>query len=144
MPELPKRIHLRGEGYQEEARAGEALLPGHLINVASTGKVVKHAVYGGVAEKAFALEDALQGREIGDAFAEDELVPFIIAQPGDVIYAFLAAGEVTTLDDYLTSDGNGALAVAAGTNVVIAKALEAVGSEASSASADVRIKVRIL
>lgn len=140
----PKRIHLRGpHAVHEEARAGGAIRPGDLIDVNSSGKVVKHPTAGGWAEKAFALEDALQGRSIDDNYAADELVSFTICKPGDIVYAWLSGGEVTTLDDFLTSNGDGALKVASSTDQRIAKVLEAVDASDSN-DVDERIRVRIL
>ena len=142
--ESPKRIHLRGPyAVHEEARAGGAVRPGDLIDVASTGKVIKHPTAGGWAEKAFALEDALQGRDIDTNYAADELVSFTICKPGDIVYAWLSGGEVTTLDDFLTSNGDGAWKVAGSTDIRIAKALEVVNASDSN-DVDERIRVRIL
>lgn len=141
--DAPKRIHLRGTGRHEEAIAGAAVRPGDLIDVASTGKVVKHPTAGGWAEKAFALEDALQGNSIDDNYALNDRVSFVIAQPGDIVYAWLSGGETTTLDDFLTSNGDGALKVASSTDIRVAKALEAVDASDSN-DVDERIKIRIL
>jgi len=142
--ETPKRIHLRGDyGVHEEARAGGAIRPGDLIDQASTGKMLKHPTAGGWAEKAFALEDALQGNGIDDNYATDDLVSFTICKPGDIVYAWLSGGETVTLDDFLTSNGDGALKVASSTDIRIAKPLEAVDASDSN-DVDERIKVRIL
>ncbi len=64
MPEAPKRIHLLGDGRHEEAVAGGTIRPGDLIKLNSDGEVVVHGSAGGNAEALFALEDALQGKEI--------------------------------------------------------------------------------
>jgi hypothetical protein len=141
----PKRIHLRmvGSSAAEEARAGAAIRPGDLVDVATTGKVLKHPTAGGPAEKMFACEDALQGRTIRDNYALDELVTMIIPQNGDIVYAWLSGGETTTTASFLTSNGDGALKVATGTDYPIAKALEAVNASDSN-DVDERIRVRIL
>jgi len=139
----PKRIHLRGDAIHEEATAGGAIRPGDLLDVDTNGEVIVHPTAGGWAEKAFALEDALQGNSIDDNYAADDLVSYIIARPGDIIYAWLSGGEVTTKDDFLTSNGDGALKVATSTDIRIAKALEAVDASDSN-DVDERIRVRIL
>ena len=143
MSTTPKRIHLRGSGIQEEAIAASAIRPGDLIDVDTNGKVAKHASAGGWAEKAFALEDALQGKDIDQNYAADDRVSFVIAHPGDIVLAWLSGGETATKGSYLTSNGDGSLKVASSTDVRVAKALEAVDAS-DSADVDERIKVRIL
>lgn len=141
--ETPKRIHLLGSGRYDEALAGAALTPGHLLAQNSSGKVIKHSGAGASAEKAFAMEDALQGRTIATAFAANEVVPIVRAAPGDHIYAWLAAGEAVTFDDLLTSNGDGTLKVATSTDIRVAAPLEEVDNSDTGA-VDVRIRVRIL
>ena len=72
----------------EEAFAAAALNPGHLVALASTGKVAKHATEGGRGERLFAKESVLQGRGIDTAYAQDELVFLHVGQPGDEINAY--------------------------------------------------------
>lgn len=141
----PKRIHLIGTGRIEEAVAGGAITPGHLIMLNSSGQVVVHDDADAPAEALFALEDALQGNSIDDAYASGDRVNFVIAQRGDVVYAYLASGDATAIGDSLVSNGDGTLHVPgsgqAGTPIAIA--LEAVDATDSDAAAS-RIKVRIL
>lgn len=142
--EKPKRIHLLGSGRHEEDTAAEAITPGHLLATNSEGRVLKHNVAGGRAEAKFALEDALQGRTIDDAYATGELVASVQADKGDVVYAWLAEGEHATPDEFLTSNGDGTLKVVTGTDHAIAKAMEEVDASDSGAEGDNRIKVRVL
>lgn len=142
--ENPKRIHLLGSGRHEEALAAAALKPGHLLATNSAGKVLKHATAGGVAERLFALEDALQGRTIATEYAADEIVGMVVAAPGDVVYAWLSEGEVAGPEDFLTSNGDGSLKVAGGSDSVIAKSLQDVDASDSGAEGDNRIRVRVL
>jgi len=148
----PHRIHLTGEGRFEEDIAGGTIRPGDLLATTSAaettankcGTVIKHATAGGWCEKKFALEDALQGKTIDDSYATGDVVASVQAQPGDVVYAWLSEGEVTTMDDFLSSNGDGALKVAGGSDIRIAKALEAVNASDSGSEGDNRIRVRIL
>lgn len=141
----PHTIRLRGgEGQFEEAIAVGVIKPGHLVSLASTGKVAVNAAAGAACEKMFALEDALQGRTITHAYAADELVSLYIAQPGDLIYAFLSGGEDAETGEKLTSNGDGALKVASGGDIPIGVAVEDVDASDSSGTADERIRVRIL
>jgi hypothetical protein len=123
--------------------AGGIIKPGHLIAQDASAEVVVHATAGGYAEKAFAEEDALQGRTIDTAYAADERVMFILAQPGDVIYGWLAGGETVTPASLLTSNGDGSLKVATGTDVVVAVSMETKDASDSTA-VDERLKVRVL
>lgn len=102
-------IKIIGSGRHEEALAGASLSPGHLVALASTGKVAKHASRAGIAERLFAVEDALQGRGVDTAYATDEIVSLYLAQPGDVVNAFLKAGTNYAKGDILTSAGDGTL-----------------------------------
>lgn len=145
----PTRIHLLGNGRHEEAVAAGAITPGMLIANQSTtdsggrAKVAVHATAGGSSERAFALEDALQGRTISDAYASGELVGYVLAEPGDVVYAWLAAGENVTPADFLSSNGDGRLQKATSDDVKIAVPLEALDLSDSDA-VHTRIRVRLL
>lgn len=149
---MANRIHLIGSGRLEEDIAGAALTPGHLIeayNASGTKKVRKHSTEGGYAERGFALEDALQGREIDTAYAADERVSYVLAAPGDVVYAYLKAGENVAIGAKLISAGDGTLiaegSASSGTTVkqIIGQAEEALDLSASGAT-DTRLAVRVL
>jgi len=138
----PKRIHLAGYGRIEEGTAGGSITPGHLIQLNSSGNLVVHATAGGPAERAFAVEDALQGKEIGDAYSSGSRVTYVLAAPGDVVYAFLAAGQNASIGSFLAAGGGGNLRVASGTDVRLAVALEAL--DLTSSGSPGRIRVRVL
>lgn len=104
-----KTIQLKGVNPQEEAVANAAILPGHLVQVMSTGKIRSHAVAGGNAERLFAIEDELQGRGITTAYAIDARVQYVVAQRGSWINALIANGENVAVGDALESSGNGTL-----------------------------------
>lgn len=142
--EVPKRIHLLGSGRHEEGVAAATITPGMLISRTSAGKVTPHAVSGGAAERNYALEDALQGKTITHDYAADDLVAFVSASPGDVIYALLADGENAANGAKLTSNADGTLQVAAGSEIVVAIALEAVDNSETADTTSARIRVRVL
>lgn len=139
----PKRIHLLGDGRHEEDVAAATITPGMLIDKDTNGAVIPHGTAGGAAEKAFALEDALQGRSIATNYASGERVSYVLANSGDVVYAWLAAGETATKASFLTSNGDGTLKVATSTDTRLAKSMEAV-DQSDSSDGDARIKVRVL
>lgn len=151
--EVPKRIYLKsGYGAFEEGYAAGAITPGHLIKLTTDvgtdnekkgRQLIVHGTVGGPAERAFALEDALQGKTIDDAYASGDLVFYILAEPGDVVYAWLDAGESVTPADFLQSAGNGRLEKVTGSNARLAVPLETVVNN-ESGDVPVRIRVRLL
>jgi hypothetical protein len=148
--ELPKRIYLIGDGRMEEALAAEVIKPGHLVKLNSDGDVIKHNSAGGWAEKSFAQEDALQGKTIDDAYAVNDsantpdIVFIVMAQTGDVVYAWLAAGESADPSKFLASNGDGTLQVAGSSDIRLAVPLETVDNSDTGENTAVRIRVRIL
>lgn len=133
----------------EEAFASAALNPGHLVALASTGKVAKHATEGGRGERLFAKESVLQGRGIDTAYAQDELVFLHVGQPGDEVYAYIKAGQNIAIGEQLISAGDGTLESVSDDvsgvtiNQVFAVALEAVDLTGSGAVAT-RTRVRLV
>lgn len=92
---------------REEYVAAAAITPGMLIEYTSAGKVQAHSTAGGNALKMIAVEDEFQGKEIGDAYAANDLVQCWIAQRGDQAQMLLKNGEDITKGDLLESAGNG-------------------------------------
>lgn len=149
-----KTIALKGAGVRSEALANAGITPGMLVELLSTGKIQKHGTAGGSGvEKAFALEDELQGKEITDAYTTNTLVQYAIFSPGDVVNALLADGENAAIGSKLESNGDGKLRVvdadtSAGTikvQSIVGVALEAVDMTGSAGEDPTgRIAVRIL
>lgn len=134
---------------RQEGKAAEAITPGHLIDLNSSGNLVKHANAGQNAQPWFALENGLEGEGITDAYASDDRVQYVRCGRGAEIYALLADGQTVAIGDELESNGDGTLkkhtAPSSGTqyyNRIVAVALEAV-TQASSDGNDARIKVVI-
>ena len=142
------RIQLDGDGYRlEEALANAALSPGHIVEMLSTGKVQKHSTEGGFGLVAVAVEDALQGKTITDAYAADARVTYHIQTPGTRFQGILKVGEKVAKGARLISDGEGRLiaetSADSGTTVrqIMAYAEEAVDLTDSD-DADTLIAVR--
>jgi len=141
-------------GHYDEAPAHDsAVKPGHLITKLSTGKVDGHSSSGGAANPImFAFEDRKSNRggdgvtapkNLWDAYATDDIVPYGIPNRGDVITAWLPAGATAVvIGSLLMSNGDGCLALRTSTNVVVATAEEAIDN--SGGSDPVRIAVRIV
>ena len=143
-----KTIVLIGHGIRSEAVAAAAITPGHLVELASTGKVQVHGTANGIGEKAFAVEDDLQGKTIEDAYSADDIVQYNVMKPGEVVNAILANGQNASIGDKLLSAGDGTLQAVtsdATEDAFVCVALEALDLSGSSGAdpASARIKVRI-
>jgi len=106
---VAKTITLKGQGFQEEAIANAAITPGHLVKILSTGKMAVHATAGGNAEKAFAIEDELQGRGIDTAYDANTRMQYKVYERGAWVNALLANGQNVAIGDPLESAGDGTL-----------------------------------
>jgi len=137
-----RTITIKGDGVGFEAVANAAITPGMLCETMSTAKVRAHSVAGGNAEAMVAIEDELQGKEIGTAYAADAVVLMRRFVPGDEFYGLIANGEDIAIGDFLESAGNGRLrkhaADSAGAveaaNPIVGVASEAVDMSDSSAA----------
>ena len=137
-------ITIKGQGVRNERIANATIKPGALVELMSTGKVRAHATAGGNAQKAFAVEDDLQGKGIGDNYAADSRVQYNIFAPGDQVYAWLANAQNVAVGVFLESAGGGELR-AFGTGVPVAVAVEAVDmSDSDGADPSGRIIVEVL
>lgn len=146
----PHKVVLKSPfGRYDEGRAAGAITPGHLVKLNGDLQLIKQDAAGEQVERAFAIEDALQGKTIDDAYASGDLVRYWLANPGDEVYAWLSDGENVSAGDQLMSNGDGTLAAlsnagTAYTNAPVAVALEDVDLATGTAAADGRIKVRVI
>lgn len=107
---MSNQIHLTGEYFRrEEDTAAATVKPGYLLEKTDEGKVKAHSTEGGWAERAFAVEDALQGDTTADSYSADDVVSYNLEQPGNVVQAWLKAGEDVSSGDALISAGDGTL-----------------------------------
>ena len=144
----------RYNNVQFEAIANEAITPGSLVEVMSTGKIKNHATAQGNAIPYFVIEDAIMGKTINDNVAKDDLARVMVAGRGDEVNAILDTSQTIVVGDLLASAGDGTLekftAIKCDSNAssgavttplqAVAVALEAV----TTTSATKRIKVRII
>ena len=131
----------------KEVTAAGTIKPGMLLERTSAGKVQAHSTAGGIAERVFAIEDALQGNDISDDYSADDLVRCSFFLPGEEANALLADGENASIGDLLESHGDGYLQVAvdSGGAEPVGVALEAVDMSGSSAAdPDGRIRIEII
>jgi len=109
-----------------ERKAGGAFFPGALLSLNSSDEFVAHS---DDAPAAFvpiiAIEDALQGKGIDDAYANHDWTRGWVAGRGDVFYGILADGEHVAVGEFLQSFGTGGfLEKQTGTGHAVAMALE--------------------
>jgi hypothetical protein len=105
-----RRIHSKGDYQQDEKVAAGTITPGMLIEMVSGAATVQaHATEGGNAERAFAVEDALQGNTVSDNYAAAALVTYILPVPGSCVNALLKAGYAYTVGMALISAADGTL-----------------------------------
>jgi len=146
---MKNAIHLIGDFRREEAIASGTVKPGMWLDTTNQDKVRAHSTPGGYAERAIAVEDALQGKSINDIYADGALVEFNIVAPGCEVQSILKAGENVTIGTKLVSDGAGRLIAedSVGSGVVV-KQILAIAREAKNLSAsgavDALIAVRVL
>ena len=148
-----RTIVLKGDPPRFEDLADGTITPGFLIEKTATG-VKAHATSGGNAAKMFAIENALQGDEIGDNYTAGDRVQYVHAKSGDEIYAYLADGQDVSVNSPLESNGNGYLKLhtppvesseRTGTeyyDAIVGYALEAL-SLGTSGNGATRIKIRV-
>ena len=130
--------------------AAVATTPGSIVELTSAQKVTPVVTAGKAVPKMFALENpfaALQNAlSIDQDYPVDEEVRVIYAQPGDLIYARLAASQTIAVGDYLvTSTTAGCLAEATVDATTLSGAIVGVAVEAVTTTGAVgRVKVRVL
>lgn len=140
-----RRIHSKGPYSYEEATTLGVVSPGMLVELSSANLLIPHAEEGGRAEAAFAMEDDLQGKAVGDAYTTGTIAGYILPGKGSEVNALLKAGEVVLQGAELVSAGDGNLQArgSSGSGVTewqtIAIAMEAKTSGASAALMRVRI-----
>lgn len=142
-----------GDNIIKEITGSGAINPGMLLErtYSSGDKVKAHSSAAGANVQAlFAIEDALQGNDIDDAYADGDLIRCEYFRPGDEVQAILEDGESVAYDDFLESAGNGYLqAYTSGKAIAVAletkDTSDSSGGESSGPLAyNKRIKVEIL
>lgn len=125
MPNPNRTVLLKGDlgTKREEARAAEAISPGHLIEMIAAGTVQKNDKVAGNIQALVALEDPFQGRTIADDYAATDLVSYHVALKGDLIFLRIpAAAAAIVKGDSLEPAANGVVQkLAAGVRIAIAE-----------------------
>jgi hypothetical protein len=144
-------IYLSGDTSNIQGRVQEALgsgtiYPGYLVELDTAEALVAHATANGFQQRMVALEnpfdDATGTAAIDSPYRTNDTVRFIYAQPGDLMYMYLATGTAVRGRSRLTSNGDGTLRV----STVGTADLDVVGTphEDLTCAAATRLRVRIL
>jgi len=128
--------------------AAAAITPGDLVELTSAGKLTPLAGATKIPAKVFAVEqgfvDAVNSQNIDVAYDANDMVSYVFAQGGDLIYARLAASQTVAVGDVLGPSATAGQLVkqtAPGDVTTIAIAEQAVSTGVGEVK---RIKVRIL
>ncbi len=105
----PKTIILKGDPIRKEAVADEVLTPGMLVNFDSDQELQKHPTAGGNAQPMFVVEEEFIGDGIDTTYAIGDQVQYVVARPGDEIYAWATTSQTIEKGDPLESAGDGTL-----------------------------------
>lgn len=140
-------IVLKAKGHHDEGVADGAITPGMAVELAADGKydqqtsALAEALKG---ELLIAKEDALQGKTVDDAYAQDDVLFFYIPLPGDHVNALVKSGEDIDVNDVLVVEGGGSglFVEAAGTEVKYQ--LKALEDSGGALAANTLIKCRVL
>jgi len=144
-----RTIALKTNAAPKEGKGSGTIYPGMLLKVNSTADTVSvHNASGQAAAPIFAIEDAMQGGDVSDAYTTGARVQFIHFQRGDEACVQLANGQTVVRGDKVESNGDGYLkkyTVSSGepdyTNRVIGTALEGITGGATYASRQLQIVI---
>jgi hypothetical protein len=127
---------------RKEGIAAGVITPGHLIQGPATDLIV-HADAGETAQKAFAVENEVVGKGIGDDYADNDTVLYAVMPPGSIVYA-IADGSGVTAEDYVESSGDGTmLTVAAAAATADVERNSIIGKALDTAAADARFRLEV-
>ena len=150
-----RTIDLLALGVRRETKAGASATPqpGMLAEINSGGRLIAHAVAGGIATSNWVTEQDFTGSTIDTNYSASQLVQHSFIPAGGEVFALLHTTQTIAIGNYLESAGNGRLrehvaATFAATtsaqvviNRIVAQALEAI---TNTTTAGIRIKVRVV
>ena len=109
-----RTIVLKGRGIRDEALAAGTITPGYLIQRDSADKVIAHNTAAGIAQKMFAVENELVGKEITVDYLSGDTTLFEHVVRGGMVNALLPANAAAiVIGDQLESAGDGTLRIIA-------------------------------
>ncbi len=126
----------------EESKAAEAILPGHLVTYNAAGNLIKHNTAGTAAALTFALERDEMNKSIADAYAINDQVKVGGFTASQRVYAIIPSGQNVAQGDLVKSDGAGRLVAHGGTGSAIGRVLE--DTDNSAGPGDGRCRVELI
>lgn len=138
MSATEKTIVLKGKGHWDEGEADSAISCGMAVAMAADGNWDPTTSTVGLT---LAVEDALQGKTVGDAYADGDRVFLYHPVPGDVVNVLVVSATNVAVGDKLAVGAGGKFAETANGNLV---ALEGPGVLAADALVACRVLSTIL
>lgn len=141
-PYEPNRIVLEGRGRYQDVVSSAGFYPGHLLAKASTGKYAKFTGQASLTKLVIAVENALVGKTINDAYGADETCGVYEPVKGDKLYVRIPAAATALVDgDLMMSNGDGTFAKRTSTNAILLIADEAVDNSGGASEVFIRASV---
>jgi hypothetical protein len=141
-------IVLKGLGHYDEGEADATIYPGEAVRLAADGCYDPETFDPDTVGKGLkiAIEDALQGNTVDDAYSDGDILFFYSPLPGDHIQVLVKVGEDIDIGDNLVVEGGGSgkfieVTPDSSVSVVQLEALEDSGGVLASATL---IKCRVL
>lgn len=141
----PKKIRLKCSGHYDEGVVGTAFKPGMAIELQSDGEFhpVDSAAATAVKEGfKIAIEDALQGKTIDEAYVVGEICRYYVPRPGDHLYVMVKSGENIAVRDFGVIDEDGYFVEAAGSEGKFN--VEFLESSGGALGSDTHLRARVL
>lgn len=138
MSATEKTIVLKGKGHYDEGESDAAISCGMAVALAADGNWDPTTSTVGLS---IAVEDALQGKTVDDAYADGDRLFLYHPVPGDVVNVLVTSGENIAVGDKLAVSTGGKFDETANGNLV---ALEGPGALAADALVACRVLSTIL
>lgn len=139
----PNTIYLGGpKTVFGDLAASEAITPGMLMERFASGTVnrLRKSTLTDKQNRLYALDHSMANKGVDDAYAANDLVEGLVAEPGTTVWALVASGANIAFGQGLSDAGNGKLK-AVGAGIVIAFALEKKDNSAGPGDARIRVEV---
>lgn len=141
-----KTILLKGDPLHKEAKASGTIYPGMLIEYVTNDETVRaHATGGGRCAAMIALENSLEGNEVGDYYSTGDRVQYAHLRPGDEFLAYIDNHETAAVGTFLESNGNGYFRVAepdSSVGVTVTGSVKAMALEAKAGTGSSRSLIK--
>ena len=129
-----RTIVVKGSGIRKEAEAAGVIVPGHILELTSTGTVQAVSAADDHVQMRVAVENEVIGNGVDDNYASGDWVLFEVLERGAEFYAVVAAGAAAiTWGDFLNVKADGTVLTAVDASANRAVALESVDNSGGGA-----------